>query len=226
VAEYFEETNGDVFNDYILTASYTKDSRDTVIFPTKGVLQTLSAEVAGPGSDLEYYRLTYRHRHYYPLARRYTLSMRADLGYGDSYGETDELPFFENFFAGGPRSVRGWEENTLGPRELTGEKDPVGGNIKINGSVELFVPPPISGDFADSIRLGAFFDFGNVWTTSNMNGLVGPDGFDLSDLRYSVGLSVVWLSPVGAIFASAAYPINEKSGDDTQIFQFGLGSSF
>ncbi len=226
VAEYFEETNGDVFNDYILTASYTKDSRDTVIFPTKGVLQTLSAEVAGPGSDLEYYRLTYRHRHYYPLARRYTLSLRADLGYGDSYGETDELPFFENFFAGGPRSVRGWEENTLGPRELTGEKDPIGGNIKINGSVEFFVPPPISGDFADSIRLGAFFDFGNVWTTSNMNGLVGPDGFDLSDLRYSVGLSVVWLSPVGAIFASAAYPINEKSGDDTQIFQFGLGSSF
>ncbi len=92
--------------------------------------------------------------------------------------------------------------------------------------MELFVPPPISGDFADTVRISAFFDFGNVWTTSSMNGLVAPDGFDLGELRYSTGVSLVWLSPVGAIFASVAYPINEKEGDDTQIFQFGLGSSF
>jgi len=226
VAKYFEETNGDIYNDYVLNASYTKDSRDTVIFPTKGVLQNLALEVTAPGSNLEYWRLTYRHRHYYSLARRYTLSLRADLGYGDGYGDLSGLPFFENFFAGGPRSVRGWKENTLGPRETTGEQDPIGGNVKVVGGMELFVPPPVSGDFANTVRLSTFFDFGNVWTTNTMNGLVSPDGFDLGDLRYSAGVSIVWLSPVGAIFASVAYPFNDKDDDDTQIFQFGLGSSF
>lgn len=226
VAEEFVLLNGDIYNDYVLNASYTKDSRDTTIFPTKGLLQNLALEAAGPGSTLEYWRLTYRHRHYYPLARRFTLSMRADLGYGDGYGDTTSMPFFENFYAGGPRSVRGWEENTLGPREAAGVGDPIGGNIKIVGGMEIFVPPPISGDFADTIRLSAFFDFGNVWTTSSMNGLIAPDGFALEDLRYSTGVSVVWLSPVGAIFASVAYPINEKEGDQTQVFQFGLGSAF
>ena len=227
VADEFVLLNGDTYNDYVLNAGYLKDSRDTTVFPTKGVLQNLALELSGPGSDLEYWRLTYRHRHYFPLARRYTLNLRADLGYGDGYGDaTSGLPFFENFYAGGPRSVRGWQENTLGPREVTGEQYPIGGNIKIVGSAELFMPPPISGDLADTIRISAFFDFGNVWTTNNMNGLIAPDGFDLGDLRYSAGVSLVWLSPVGVIFASAAYPMNEQEGDDTQIFQFGLGQNF
>jgi len=226
VAEEFALLNGDNYNDYLLNATYTKDSRDTTVFPTKGILQNLGLEFAGPGSSLQYWRLTYRHRHYFPLARRFTLSLRADLGYGDGYGDTSGMPFFQNFYAGGPRSVRGWQENTLGPREVGGQGAPIGGNIKVVGGMELFVPPPISGEFADTVRISAFFDFGNVWTTSSMNGLVAPDGFDLGELRYSTGVSLVWLSPVGAIFASVAYPINEKEGDDTQIFQFGLGSSF
>jgi len=227
VADDFVLRNGDQYNDYVLNAGYTKDSRDTTIFPTKGLLQNLALEVTGPGSNLEYWRLTYRHRHYFPLARYYTLNLRADLGYGDGYGDAASgLPFFDNFYAGGPRSVRGWKENSLGPRELAGERYPIGGNVKIVGGIELFVPPPISGELANTIRMSAFFDFGNVWSTSSQNGLIAPSGFDLGDLRYSAGVSLVWLSPIGSIFASVAYPINEQAGDDTQIFQFGLGSNF
>ncbi len=163
------------------------------------------------------------------------MALNADLGYGAGLGDTDSLPFFENFFAGGPRTVRGWKDNTLGPRETTLERDPVGGNVKIAGSIELFAPPPIGGDFEKSLRLGAFFDFGNVWWTDDSpslridgvdTDLVSPTGFSLGDMRYSVGLSAVWLSPVGALSLSLAYPLNEKDGDQTQIFQFGFGQTF
>lgn len=226
LAEQFEADNGDQFNDFLLTASYTNDTRDSAVFPTRGGLQNLVGEVGVPGSDLQYYRLTYRHRHYVPLTNRFTLALNADLGYGGAYGDTSQYPFFENFFAGGPRTVRGWKENTLGPRETTGEQDPVGGNAKIVGSIELFAPPPIGGDFAKTLRLGAFFDFGNVWVTEG-NDLIAPSGsFSLGDLRYSTGLSIVWLSPVGALSASVAYPLNDKDDDDTQIFQFGFGQTF
>jgi len=230
LAQDFEAENGDRFNDFLLTASYTSDSRDKAVFPTRGGLQSLRAEVSVPGSDLQFYRLTYRHRRYIPLTQRFVVSLDADLGYGDGLGSTEALPFFDNFFAGGPRSVRGWEENTLGPRETTTDRDPTGGNIKIAGSVEIFAPPPLEGEFAKTLRLGAFFDFGNVWTTSNPTfegtELVAPTGFDLGDLRYSTGLSATWLSPVGALTVSYAFPLNAEDGDDTQVFQFGLGQTF
>lgn len=230
LAEAFAVENGDKFNDFLLTATYTNDSRDKAVFPTKGGLQSLRAEVSVPGSDLEYYRLTYKHRRYIPLTTRFIFAINANLGYGDGYGNTQGLPFFENFFAGGSGSVRGWKDNTLGPRETTLDEDPSGGNIKIAGSLELFAPPPIGGDFEKSLRLGAFFDFGNVWTTYNpkIDGadLVSPTGFSLSDMRYSAGISAVWLSPVGALSVSLAYPLNDKDEDETQIFQFGFGQTF
>jgi outer membrane protein insertion porin family len=226
LAQDFVLQNGDRFNDFVLTASYTNDSRDKALFPTNGSLQALLAEVSVPGSDLQYYRITYRHRHFVPLTRRFTFALSTDLGYGDGLGSTEALPFFENFFAGGPRSVRGWKANTLGPRETTLAEDPVGGNVKVTGSLELFAPPPIGGTFEDSLRLGAFFDFGNVWVTGDTRGLIAPEGFSLSDLRYSAGLSAVWLSPVGALSVSVAYPFNDKDDDETEVFQFGFGSTF
>ncbi|MBK1648870.1 outer membrane protein assembly factor BamA [Rhabdochromatium marinum] len=225
LAQDFVANNGDKFNDVFLTASYTKDSRDSAIFPTKGTLQRLYGEVAVPGSDLEYYRLNYRGQQYIPLTRRFTFSVRADFGYGGGYADTDSMPFFNNFYAGGPNSVRGWQANTLGPRETTQEEDPVGGNLKLTGSIELFAPPPVGGKFSKTLRLGAFFDFGNVWWTEDTD-LVAPTGFDLGDLRYSAGLSVAWLSPVGALSLSLAYPINSKDEDETEVFQFSFGQNF
>jgi outer membrane protein insertion porin family len=160
------------------------------------------------------------------LTRRFTFLARTDLGYGGGFGDTRALPFFENFFAGGPRSVRGWKENTLGPRETSLAEDPVGGNIKVTGSLELFAPPPIGGAFEKSLRIGAFIDFGNVWVNADSSGLVAPEGFSVSDLRYSSGLSAVWLSPVGVLSVSVAYPFNDKEEDETEVFQFGFGSTF
>jgi len=230
LAQAFALENGETYNDFLLAGTYTNDSRDKAVFPTKGSLQSFTAEISVPGSDLQYYRLTYRHRQFIPLTRRFIFSLNADLGYGGGFGSTNALPFFENYFAGGPRSVRGWEENTLGPRETTLDQNASGGNVKLVGSVEIFAPPPIEGDFAKTLRLGAFFDFGNVWTTYNptLNNvdLVAPTGFSLSDIRYSAGLSATWLSPIGALSVSVAYPLNEQDGDKTQAFQFGIGQAF
>ncbi|MCG6897825.1 MAG: outer membrane protein assembly factor BamA [Thiocapsa sp.] len=224
LAQEFVEDNGDVFNDFILSASYTNDSRDTAIFPTRGGLRTLRADLAVPGSDLQYYKLIYQDQIYVPLTSRFVVSLSGDVGYGEGYGDTDELPFFENYYAGGPRTVRGFVANSLGPRE-TDTNDPVGGNLRLVGSVELFAPAPVGGDFEKTLRLGAFLDFGNVWQTNDSD-LVSPTGFDLGDLRYSAGLSATWLSPVGALSISLAFPLNEEDGDDTQAFQFGIGQTF
>jgi outer membrane protein insertion porin family len=225
LAQDFLAENGDVFNDFFLTASYVDDSRDSAVFPSKGTIQSLFGEVAIPGSDLQYYRLTYRGRQYVPLTRRLTLALKGDLGYGDGYGSTDSLPFFENFYAGGPRSVRGFEANTVGPRETTLDQDPAGGNLEIAGSIEVYAPPPGGGNFQNTVRIGAFFDFGNVWWLDDTP-LVAPTGFDLGDLRYSTGVSFAWLSPVGALSVSVAYPLNEQEQDEEEVFQFSFGQTF
>lgn len=224
IAQEFVEQNGNTFNDFFLSANYTNDSRDTAIFPTRGGLRTVFAEVSVPGSDLQYYKINYQEQRYIPLTSRFVFSLSGDVAYGDGYGDTESLPFFENFYAGGPRSVRGWIANSLGPRETLTD-DPVGGNLKLVGSVELFAPAPVGGEFEKSLRLGAFFDFGTVWTMDDSE-LLTSTGFDLGDLRYSTGLSVTWLSPVGALSFSFAYPLNEEEGDETQVFQFGFGQTF
>jgi outer membrane protein insertion porin family len=233
MASQFIRQNGDRFNDVFLLASYTRDSRDSAMFPTQGGMQTLFGEVALPGSDLQYYRINYRSQYYWPLTKRFILSARADIGYGAAYGSTDSLPFFENFYSGGPNSVRGWAANTLGPRETTGDQDPTGGNFKLAGSLELFAPPPFSSQFAKTLRFGAFFDFGNVWWTEDpvldSSGAAMIDNFgsiDLGDLRYSAGLSVAWLSPIGALSLSLAQPLNAQADDDEELFQFSIGQTF
>ncbi|UHD17287.1 outer membrane protein assembly factor BamA [Thiocapsa bogorovii] len=224
LAQQFVEENGNVFNDIVLSASYTSDSRDTAIFPTQGSLRILRADLTVPGSDLQYYKLTYQDQLYIPLTSRFVVSLSGDVAYGEGYGETEYLPFFENFYAGGPRSVRGFVANSLGPREI-GDDDPVGGNFRMAGSVELFAPAPGGPQLSKTLRLGAFLDFGNVWQT-NGSDLIEPIGFDIGDLRYSAGVSATWLSPIGALSISLAAPLNEEEGDETQVFQFGFGQTF
>lgn len=214
----FEKENGDSFLDFVLGASWRHDSRDTSVFPTRGGLQSISGSLTFPGSDLTYYKIQYKNRHYFPLSKKFTLSLNADLGYGDSYGDLSALPFFENFFAGGPRSVRGFESNSLGPRDGTVYNDPLGGNLKVVGNAELLFPAPIK-TFQDSARLSLFLDAGNVYDTNNAN-------FELGDIRASVGLGATWLSPIGALSFSIAQPLNDEAGDETETFQFNLGSTF
>lgn len=225
LSQEFVEQNGNEFNDFIFTGTYLSDTRDKAIFPTKGALQTLRGEVALPGSDLQYYRVGYQGTKYLPLASRFVLSLSGDLGYGDGYGDLDYLPFFENYYAGGPRSVRGFRANSLGPRETGVDDDPVGGNVQVIGSIELFAPPPVGGELEKTLRFGVFFDVGNVWISQDTD-LVAPTGFDLGEVRYSTGVSASWLSPIGALSISLGFPLNEKEGDDVQTFQFGIGQTF
>jgi outer membrane protein insertion porin family len=212
----FEDTYGDSFLDFKVGASWTHDSRDSHLFPSRGGLQRLAAMSTIPGSDLTYYRVDYRHRRYFPLSDTFTFSLNADIGYGDGYSDTDSLPFFENFFSGGTKSVRGFKDYSLGPRDDNDE--PLGGNLKVVGNAELLFPPPFNLA-SKSMRLGAFVDAGNVFDTDH-------DDFDASDFRYSAGVSMVWLSPMGALGISLAAPLNDESDDETEVFQFTFGSTF
>lgn len=212
IQEFIDE-EGDNYLDFKWTGSWKHDSRDSAIFPTMGNMQVFSGVLTLPGSDLQFYKLNYNYRHYLPLYRTFTLSGRFDIGYGDSYGKTETFPFFENYFAGGERSVRGFESNTLGPRDSLDE--PLGGNIKLVGSVELYMPAPIE-DIKDTVRISGFFDFGNVF----------QDRIEVDEFRYSAGLSATWLSPMGAMTLSYGIPLNDKDGDEVEEFQFSFGSVF
>jgi outer membrane protein insertion porin family len=208
----FIKKNGDKYLTLSLSVGWTHDTLNRAIFPTEGGQQRLSALATVPGSDLEYYKLSYKHQHFFPLSKDLTLRLNADLAYGDGYGDTDALPFFEHFFAGGVRSIRGFDDNTLGPRDS--RDDPFGGSGKIIGNAELLFPVPFFADL-QSVRLGAFFDAGTV-----------TNGFDIGDMRYSVGLSGEWLSPFGALSVSVAKPLNAGDQDEEQMFQFSFGSGF
>ena len=208
----FVDLNGTTFNSFPVAIGWTHDSRDRAVFSSDGGIQSLAALATVPGLDLEYYKINYRIKYFFPLSRDFTLALSGDMAYGDGYGGTDELPFFENYFAGGVQSVRGFRDNTLGPRDSNG--DPFGGNVKLVASAELFFPVPFIN--YEKARLGAFFDAGNVYDNK----------IDLGDIRYAAGLSAEWLSPFGALKVSVAQPLNKRNGDDIQQFQFSFGSGF
>ncbi len=228
VAKDFVDANGDIFNDLRITLDWKRDSRDSATLPTYGGQQTASMTVSSPLGlgDLAFYRLNYRHQQYFPLGGKFVLLMGANLGYGNGLGDQDELPFFENFFAGGSKTVRGFKDNTLGPRETSDpESDPIGGNLKLVGNLELIFPPLLSGQFEKTTRFSAFVDAGNVWATEGDTSRESV-GFDWADLRYSAGVAATWISPLGSLTVSLAQPINQKEGDEDEIFQFSLGTQF
>jgi outer membrane protein insertion porin family len=212
----FKDRNGDEFDDVELMASWNRDSRDSAIFPSRGGHQRLSLEMNVPGSDLQYYRINYRHTHYLPLSRSLTLRLNGELGYGEGYSG-GELPFFRNFFAGGIGSVRGFAENTLGPKDSTDRA--LGANSKLIGQIELLMPPPMDS-FRKTMRWGVFFDAGNVFD------LRDGGSIDWDEIRMSTGVMVSWLSPVGALAFSLGYPLNDKSGDSVETLQFSFGTTY
>jgi outer membrane protein insertion porin family len=213
----FIDKNGNEFDILRFSAAFSWDTRNKTIMPDRGVLHRVSAELAVPsfGDSLEFYKVAYRGQYFRPLFADFIFSMKADLGYGDGYGGLNDLPFFENYYAGGPRSVRGYEENTLGPRDSFNR--PLGGNIKVVGGAEIIIPVPFLKDF-DQVRLAGFFDAGNVYGKG--------DDFSFSELRYSAGLSGIWVSPFGLVSVSISKPIGDKPGDEVQQFQFTFGNSF
>ncbi|MCF6281835.1 MAG: outer membrane protein assembly factor BamA [Candidatus Polarisedimenticolaceae bacterium] len=217
VIEQFELDQGTTFHNLSVGMSWTRDSRDRAIFPTDGARQRLSLETHLPGSDLLYYKLRYNQKRYIPLTNRLVFKMVGEVGYGDGYGEDEILPFFNNFFAGGIRSIRGFRANSLGPKDSDG--DALGGNFLIYGQLELLVPMP-SEELGKTMRLKAFYDIGNAYQIENV------DEIELDDARSSAGVGLVWMSPVGALTFSWAKAIKSGSGDKLETFQFNLGASF
>ena len=211
----FVEREGNTFDTYTTTLSWGENTRNHALLPTRGKLQRLTAELALPIDSLQFYRLTYEDRRYVPLTGKYTLAYGGKLGYADGYGSTSVLPFFENFYAGGQRSVRGFQANTLGVKE---SDLAVGGNLLVTGGMEVIFPLPFIDKPLKSFRFSAFTDIGNVYSSE--------ESFDASLLRYSTGLSAIWISPFGPVSLSFAKPFNQQNDDDTEFFQFAVGSSF
>ena len=210
----FQNQFGNTYSQLTGSAGLTTDSRDSVLWPTRGHVQRASFEATAPG-DLQYYKAELEHQWYRPITRDVTLMLRGDIGGARGYGGKP-LPFFKNFYAGGVGSVRGFRTAGIGPHDpLDGSS--TGGDRRVVGNAEVLFPMPGSG-LDRSVRLGAFLDAGQVY---------GPgDKLALSDLRYSAGFSFAWNSPVGPLKLSVAYPLNAKPDDQVQRLQFQLGQIF
>ncbi|MCW8830165.1 MAG: outer membrane protein assembly factor BamA, partial [Gammaproteobacteria bacterium] len=219
VAEY-----GDAYSNLLLNASYTYDTRNRTVFATRGSSQTVSLNMSVPTSDLEFYKLSYQTKFYFELTKNLTLLARTNLAYGDGYADLDSLPFYERYFAGGLRTVRGFDSNSLGPRNDYG--DPTGGNMRITAGADLIFPIPFVDKAPSSVRFSAFYDIGNVFLDGAPTYNSTEDGFSYEELRASTGLSFVWLAPIGPLRFSWAKALNDVEGDNLRVFQFSIGSFF
>ena len=209
----FQNESGGNYNTFHFITRLAYDSRNARFLPDRGSLTSINTDIAIPGSGLTFYKTTIRHQRFFPITRLVTFIVDGELGFGDGYGNTEDLPLTENFLAGGIRSIRGFEANTLGPRDSNNE--PLGGNWKTSIRNEMILPIPFFKD-KRSLRLTGFFDAGNVFFNE----------VELGDLRYSTGLSSIWISPLGVFTISLAQPLNKEDTDEIQRFQFTFGTSF
>jgi outer membrane protein insertion porin family len=201
------------------TVGWASDTKDSAIYPTRGAISRAGLEVAVPGGSLHYYRTTVQHQRYFPLTRDLTLMLNGELGYANGYGNQN-LPFYKNFYAGGVGSVRGYDTASLGPRDTVGgvlSDQRLGGNRRAVFNAEVLFPLPGFG-IDKSVRIGGFADVGQVWAAG--------EKASLQDLRASMGLAAVWVSPFGPLKFSLGQPINKKEGDKIQRFQFQMGTTF
>ncbi len=236
-----EEREFDVFD---IKLSWSRDSRNHFLNPTRGSLQRVTVEASLPGSTREYWKLFYRYAKYIPIWRDLTFSFHGDIGYGDSYDDYDRtslaqpiqteilsqfigeclqeevldldrgLPFYEHFYGGGVKDIRGFDDNTLGPKDPSCRS--LGGDFKVSGGIEVAIPTPFTKGGGSRITL--FIDVGNVYKDL--------DSFDADLFRASAGISVTWQAPVGPIIMNFAYPLKEHEGDRTESVQFSFGTTF
>lgn len=234
----FVDANGDNFDVFSFNINWMKSTLNRGIFATRGSSQRLNLDLTVPGSGLEYYKFVYSAEHLRGLTKSLTLKVRADLGYGESYGDTSQLPFFKNFYGGGFGSVRGFKRNTLGPQDtpcnfrdppcntsFIDDPDPIGGNVKVELGAEVIFPLPFLKD-QRSVQSSLFVDVGNIFNTKCGESQISCFKPDLGEMRYSVGLGATWLSGFGPITFSLAKPLNANDFDETEVFQFSLGNQF
>ena len=215
-----------------LTIGWARDDRDSALVPTTGRLQRANVEW-GVGGDLKYVKSSYQAQQYFALNKQYTLALNGELGYGKALSGTD-YPIFKNFYAGGLGSIRGFEQNSLGPRDSVTEAA-LGGTRKAIFNVELSTPFPGAGNDR-TLRLYTFFDVGNVFTERSTQ--TDAQWKAQQKLRASVGVGISWISPLGPLRVALAKPVRSQKEDDLsdpahpiykdrmQSFQFQIGTSF
>ena len=239
-------------DDFDINISWTRNNLNRGFFPTEGNHQRAFAKMTVPGSDAKYFKAQYDVKNYIPLTKKheFTLLMRGRLGYGNGYGQTDGndnlFPFYENYYAGGFTTLRGFGSNSAGPKAVYGDSqknnptydtatdDSVGGNAVALASIELIVPTPFASDEARSqIRTSVFFDMASVWDTEFIDRNKPSSGsqyyYDYSDptnYRSSYGAALQWMSPMGPLVFSLAKPVKIYEGDDEEFFTFTIGRTF
>jgi outer membrane protein insertion porin family len=243
----FIEKEGDSFTNFKASVGWSESTLNKGTLPTRGSSQSLTLETTIPGSDLSFYKLDYRGQLFHPITSNYTLRLHSELGYGDGYGSTSGLPFYENYYAGGFNSVRGFKDSTLGPRSTPSsgragsgtladpDQDPLpfGGNVLITGGAEILFPLPFIKD-QRSLRTSLFWDVGNVFNTNCGSQKTTTDGQkvecngpELSGLASSVGVGVTWVTALGPLSFALAMPVKKPDDStETQVFQFSLGQTF
>ena len=258
----FLASEGTVFDVLKAQAVWSRITLNRGMFPTYGSSTDLMLQVTIPGSDLTYYKTNIRQKFYRPLGfSNLVFGFDGEIGYIGTYGDTKKTPFFENFYSGGPRSLRGFESNTLGPRvtpspcyefdPVTEEcpliidtdfdgipdaiaqnpyafqqiRDPIGGNLLIEGSLQLIFNLPMVED-QRSMRSAFFLDFGNVFSTDCQSYQLNCFEASLDELRYSLGLGVTWITGFGPMSFSFSQPFNDGIYDRTEEFQFTIGTVF
>lgn len=211
----FVEEYGNEYGLYKVNLGWRHDSRNRAIFASDGTLFRVDTEYAVPGSDLEFYKWNVDYTQYFAFSSKTSFLLNMEFGHGAGLGDTKELPFFENYYAGGSRSVRGYKGGTLGPKDSYNRS--LGGTSRFVSNLELILPNPFAERSA-STRISLFWDAGYAYGEE--------DPITTNLLRHSYGISLIWLTPVGAMRFSYAEPYDARSNDDTQNFQFTLGSPF
>jgi len=221
-----EYTQSESFLNFPLTGSWTISTLNRGVFATRGSSHTVSLQIMSPGSDLEYFKTSLQSQKYFPLTQDWTVRLRSELGYMDAYGKDEVAPFYDHYYAGGFGSIRGYEDRSLGPREIQSAYDygsprAIGGNLLVEGSAELIFPMPFVKDNR-SFRTLFFIDAGNVFDTHRKD----EYGLQASEMRMSAGVALSWITGIGPLSFSLSKAFNDQPGDDTQAFQFSLGQPF
>jgi outer membrane protein insertion porin family len=259
--DYQNEIGNKTIHTWTGTLGWNHDTRNGYWAPTRGGLLSASTDVALPGSTVQYWKLSTEANHYWPIGKGFVLYLDGQVGYGKTYGKngisdaafdalktastaqdathvlTDmrqDLPFWQNYYAGGVRDVRGFQDNTLGPRVcIDGStpdakgmcnngayySQPIGGAFKVLGTAQVFLPLPFLKD-VNTARVSWFMDVGNVYKDYK--------SFDASELRASTGISLQWQAPIGPLIISLAVPFRSKDADRhyEERIQFTFGSQF
>ncbi|WP_158380093.1 outer membrane protein assembly factor BamA [Candidatus Williamhamiltonella defendens] len=229
-------------HDYMFNTGWIFDNLDRGYFPTSGIKSSITGKVTIPGSNNEFYKLIFDTSAYYPLSENcsWIMLFTGRIGYGGGFRHK-EMPFYENFYAGGVGSLRGFQSNNIGPKaayyiddgnRIKNSTDAIGGNALAVGSLELITPTPlISEKYTNSVRTSVFIDFGTVWDTNwedtEKTRSAGVSNYsNMAEIRISAGVALQWISPLGPLTFSYATPLKKYEGDQSEQFQFNIGKTW